>query len=271
MLIRQISDLHNDVSSNNGGESYKFEPDARDKDTTLVIPGDIDMVKAKTRYGDFLQQVSEQFKYVVFCSGNHEYWGSNIHSTHRKIGEIIAERSLDNVFYLNDSSVVLDGVAFVGGTLWTNIKNPLVEIQVQAGMNDYRRIRTGPDNQPWQRKLRVSDVTMMHYKTRGFMQDEVKKQKAAGNKVVVVSHHAPSFKSVCPKHASDPLNPAYCSELDYWLMEGDIDYWMHGHIHWHHDYVIGHCRVTCNPRGYFNKKYGTEFTNYNDNFYVEII
>lgn len=271
MLVKQISDLHNDVSEANGGTFYKFPADPRDKDTTLVIPGDIDMAKAKGRYGDFLQSVSQQFKHVVFCSGNHEYWGSNVHSTHRKINEIITERALTNVHYLNNSSVVIDGVAFVGGTLWTNIKNPLLEIQVQAGMNDYRRIRVGPDHQPWMRKLRVADTTMMHYKTRGFMQEEVRKQREAGNKVVVVSHHAPSFRSICPKHTTDPLNPAYCSELDYWLLEGDIDYWMHGHIHWQFDYVIGHCRVTCNPRGYASRKWGNELTNYSDNFYVEII
>lgn len=265
MIVRQISDLHNEMYP------YEFTITPADKDATLVIPGDIDCVRAKARYGMYLEYLSKCFKYVVFTAGNHEYWSRSILQTSNDIRKIIKERKLTNVFYLQNDTVVLDGVAFIGATFWTNIKNPLVELQVQEIMNDYRRIRIGPENMPWQRKLRVSDTTMLHYESRGYIEAEAKKQKLAGNKVVVVTHHAPSFKSVCPKYQDDVANPAYCSALDYWLMEGDIDYWMHGHIHWKHDYVIGHCRVTCNPRGYYSPRFGGELTNMNHLFYVDIL
>ena len=70
------------------------------------------------------------------------------------------------------------------------------------------------------------------------------------NKTVVVTHHAPSSRSVHPKYASDLLTPAFASNLEN-LMDGDrTALWIHGHMHESFDYEIYDTRVACNPRGY---------------------
>lgn len=263
MIIRQISDLHNEFIT------YRFAPTPIDKETTLVLCGDIDCARTKTRYADFLEYASGMFKYVVLVAGNHEFYGGNLTTTHDKIRKYITGRKLTNVFYLNNETVVLEGVAFIGATLWTNIKNPLTELIVEGAMNDYKKIRHGPEETPWARPMRVSDTTHMHYVSRGFIESESIKHNAIGHKVVVVSHHAPSEQSIPEKYLGDPCNPAYASQLDYWLMDGVIDFWMHGHIHAKSDYFIGTCRVTCNPRGYVEKLW-VEHTGYDDIFHVEI-
>ncbi|NBT05096.1 MAG: metallophosphoesterase, partial [Proteobacteria bacterium] len=49
-------------------------------------------------------------------------------------------------------------------------------------------------------------------------------------------------------------NGAYVSDLDQLILDHPaIKVWSHGHTHTSFDYMIGdHCRVVCNPRGYYN-------------------
>ena len=69
-------------------------------------------------------------------------------------------------------------------------------------------------------------------------------------KTVVITHHAPSEKSVHPRYANNLLTPAFASDLED-LMEGDrVALWIHGHTHDVFDYEVYGTRVVCNPRGY---------------------
>ncbi|MCZ8101045.1 MAG: metallophosphoesterase, partial [Burkholderiales bacterium] len=65
---------------------------------------------------------------------------------------------------------------------------------------------------------------------------------------VVVTHHLPSWHSVSPAYVAAPSNPAFASDLDALVPRADL--WIHGHTHSSHDYLLGGCRVVCNPRGY---------------------
>jgi hypothetical protein len=49
------------------------------------------------------------------------------------------------------------------------------------------------------------------------------------------------------------MNGAYSSDLsDFILDHPQIKVWTHGHTHHNFDYMIGDCRIVCNPRGYIN-------------------
>ncbi len=64
----------------------------------------------------------------------------------------------------------------------------------------------------------------------------------------VVTHHAPSARSVAPRFASDLLTPAFASNLEH-LMDGQCAVlWIRGHTHDPFDYEINGTRVICNPR-----------------------
>ncbi len=255
MLTRILSDFHNDACERD------VITCPQDSETTLVLAGDIDMAKSTERYGAFLERHSKRFKYIVIVCGNHEYWGTSILQGIQKMKDMIKDRGLTNVFHLENETVVLDGVAFIGATLWTYMRNPLTIIQAQNGMSDYRRIRIGPTNEPWKRKFTVADGVARHIQSRNYIFEEIKAQKAQGRKVFVVTHHAPSARSLSPKFPGDPLNPAYYSDLDMEIMDAAPDYWAHGHVHWAHEYKIGDCTVVCNPRGY-ESYHGVEFTSY---------
>jgi hypothetical protein len=47
------------------------------------------------------------------------------------------------------------------------------------------------------------------------------------------------------------MNGGYSSSLDDFILDHpQIKLWTHGHTHHVFDYMIGSCRVLCNPRGY---------------------
>jgi len=71
-------------------------------------------------------------------------------------------------------------------------------------------------------------------------------------KYVVVGHHAPSKASTHAQYADQTMvNGAYSSDLDQFILDRpQIKLWTHGHTHHEFDYMIGSCRVMCNPRGY---------------------
>ena len=67
---------------------------------------------------------------------------------------------------------------------------------------------------------------------------------------VVITHHAPSPRSIHPRFAGSPLNACFVSDAQY-LLDGErAQLWVHGHTHDSFDYVVNGTRVVCNPRGY---------------------
>jgi Icc-related predicted phosphoesterase len=73
---------------------------------------------------------------------------------------------------------------------------------------------------------------------------------------VVLTHHAPSYKSVSPHFIGNAANGAFVSNLeDFILDRPKIRVWAHGHTHSPCDYRIGECRVVGNPLGYGRELY----------------
>jgi len=67
---------------------------------------------------------------------------------------------------------------------------------------------------------------------------------------VVVTHHAPSARSLTYQEPSWLLDSAYASNLDHLMGEERVRLWVHGHTHLATDYEVMGTRVVSNPRGY---------------------
>jgi UDP-2,3-diacylglucosamine pyrophosphatase LpxH len=277
--IRETSDIHLnfDISKWNKTRAYVpgevrmtcdmdllWYPDPMegDDETCMIIAGDLWQARKflKRKHPDmrqsWMQMLADQFKYVVFVIGNHDFWGSNFHYETDKIKKTIAIQGLqDKVFLLERDSIVLDGVKLVGGTLWTdfNRQSPLVMMQAANAMNDYNYIRAGAGY----RSLRAQDLLSNHIGTRKFIFDNAIKD-SPDQKLIVVTHMAPSYQSINPRYrvGRDPMNFYYYSDLDNEIYDTEIDLWFHGHCHCVSDYKINNTRVICNPRGYSHEKTG---------------
>lgn len=67
---------------------------------------------------------------------------------------------------------------------------------------------------------------------------------------MVVTHHAPSGRSVPGDERGHERWPAYASNLEPLIHRLEPALWIHGHIHEPQDYMIGKTRIVSNPRGY---------------------
>lgn len=215
-----FSDLHHDHGR------FNLEPPANAD--VAIAAGDI-------QNDDFLVALARQLP-VVFVAGNHEFYG------HAYAERLAALRALPGVTVLDNNTATIGGVRIHGATLWTDYGyNPLAAETARRSMNDHRYIKWTKD--PYQRFL-PSHATKMHEASRRYLASNVK----AGD--VVVTHHAPSERSVAPKYAGQLLNHAYFSALDAEIEAWKPAIWVHGHVHSCFDYQIGNTRVLCNPHGY---------------------
>ena len=146
--------------------------------------------------------------------------------------------------------VMIDGVAFVGGTLWTNMGNgnPTVSTDfdiLKSGdrytWNDRNHIRAGTDY----RRFSSSDWLRIHKNSINNLRSVLEETCSP---TVLVSHHAPFMASTYGDDDSDYL---YASDLQGLLFyTGNVVACIHGHTHRSMSYDAGGIRVLCNPRGY---------------------
>ena len=158
-----------------------------------------------------------------------------------------------NVHLLENQAVVIDGVRFLGCTLWTDFAlfGEAARIQMMNrchnDMNDYRRICIDNKN-GGSMFLLPRNTLALHQASREFLVGEVGK-RGDWRKTVVVTHHAPSALSLADGEAVWNREAACASHLDH--LAGVPDLWVHGHTHVRADYrVAGAGRVVSNPRGY---------------------
>jgi len=155
---------------------------------------------------------------------------------------------LNNLHVLEKETLTLGDTTFVCGTLWTdmNKEDPRTLSSIQGMMNDYRVIRNSDRNATFCPEDSVEDHKAMLAVIR-----EAVAENPAG-KFVVVGHHSPSKLSTKPQYEGEFIvNGAYSSDLSELMLDHpQIRMWTHGHTHHEFDYMIGTCRVVCNPRGY---------------------
>lgn len=218
------------------------------------------------RFRDFLKRCSFQFPHVVYVAGNHEFYHGKFFAGVEHLREECSK--YPNIHFLERDTVTIDGVVFVGGTLWTDCNkfDPLTLHALRDMMNDFRIIRN--DYQGY-RTLKPADICERHKKTLDYFRVVLADHKE--DRCVVVGHHSPSFQSVHPQYAHDTLmNGGYHSDLSEFILDHpQIKLWTHGHTHHPFDYVIGETRVVCNPRGYQADGYD-EATGWNPNIVLEV-
>jgi predicted phosphodiesterase len=220
----------------------------------VIMAGDIDraplaIATARTLIGPDLP--------LIIIAGNHEAYGLRMPLS--RTLRVVATDAWDDreagreTHFLNDSSVILrlagDDVQFAGATLWTDfalLGAPAEHALVAAqGMNDYIEImEDGPDGID---HLTPEQTFIRHRKSRTFLVGAL--TQPHHGKLVVVTHHLPSIRSVPARFRADPISAAFASNCDDLLALG-ADLWVHGHTHDSHDYLAGRTRVICNPRGY---------------------
>jgi hypothetical protein len=262
MKIAVCSDLHLEF----GGIILRNTDNA----DVLVLSGDICVAKDLLELGspmskseaihDFFKNCSDEFKHVIYIAGNHEHYHGDFRDTIRDLKYNL--HYLQNLHILDKETVTLEGVTFIGGTLWTDMngEDPMTLHSIGSMMNDFRCVKNSnkkvsfrdADGNFHERTAKFSpeDAVEDHKKMVDYIRHVIENKD--DQKFVVVGHHAPSKLSTHPRYQNDTLmNGGYSSTLDFFIeAHPQIKLWTHGHTHEIFDYVLNQTRIVCNPRGY---------------------
>lgn len=277
MRINLVSDLHVDISQNGG-----FTPPAVDADITVVAgdamaPGVLALQKIRDLYPD-------RCRPLIYVAGNHDFYSHhdpqrpelNTTFEQQKFAMPSIAESL-GIVLLDDSVTVINGVRFVGATLWTDFSarpaympfdQAVREAASARGKNDYRFIKMSEGRSKG--KLRPRDTINAHKVSRAFIERTL--AKPHGGDTVVITHHAPSYRSLKSGGLNfEDFDWCYASNLEH-LMHGENapTIWIHGHIHANRDYSVGNTRIVTNPRGYALRAGERENPDFDPTFVVNL-
>lgn len=243
MRLLIYSDLHN--------EFEPFVPDLRlcRAADVIVLAGDVDLQCRGVEWAKALS-IKLGGTPIVMVAGNHEFYGGHFDHTLTALHQAAAG---SNVHFLENDGLIIAGVRFLGCSLWTDFTlfgagAPMLWAMEAArwGMTDYYRIQCSQEG-GGERLLQPLDTVQRHRHSRAWLAHELTIPFAGPT--VVVTHHAPSIRSITPEFAGDSLSPGFASDLEG-LMGPPVALWVHGHVHDSFDYTVNGTRVVCNPRGY---------------------
>jgi len=264
MKIQLLSDLHLEVHP-------QFVPEPAPDADLLVLAGDIgsyqnDSQVAGDNFG--LERFSPLPQWggwptpVVFVPGNHEYDMQDFDAAHERL-----LRTCDRL-WLERETLELDGVRFVGTTLWSDF-DALADHEQCTDLTRRLRLRqkafraanfylaktgTTRAGAPWLAEPMREQALACH----AWLEEAL--ARPFDGPTVAVTHFAPSLRSADPRYGLAPGTAGFCNALDHLLPRATL--WLHGHLHAPSDYTVQgqqtdgtpwQCRVVANPLGYARK------------------
>jgi predicted phosphodiesterase len=186
---------------------------------------------------------------VVYVPGNHEFYGGSIDGT---LDELRRLARGTPVHVLAEDELVVDGVRFLGATLWTDFglfddhdREAAAVAEASRLLRDFSRIRRAAAEDAL---FTPADSMRLFERHAAWLRTRL--EAAHAGPTVVVTHHAPSPRSIHPRFEGSLLNACFVSRAEDLLGADKAALWIHGHTHDSFDYVLSGTRVVCNPRGY---------------------
>lgn len=208
----------------------------------------------------------------IFVAGNHEFEGVTVEDGIERMRRACEGTSLK--FLYNDTYDFGD-IRFIGSTLWTgfNLFNDPSRERKKWLYDELKFIDPDCDpeslresimkacqdlvsdfNHIWidrQNKITPWDMSELFHEASRFIKDSLIQSRAEGKKSFVLTHFAPSQRSVSKNFENDPKSAYWASDCDHLVKMANV--WAHGHTHTSFNYRIGDNKdfgnVVCNARG----------------------
>jgi predicted phosphodiesterase len=288
MRINIVSDIHDDIFGNRIERMPEVDCDVTVVAGDAMAPGTLALRRLRELYPD-------RDRPLIYIRGNHDVYSH--YDKHRPELKTTWERQRAEmpqvaeslgIIFLDDGHVVIDGVRYVGSTLWTNfLARPAWmsfddAVRTAArGLNDYKVVKVEPGRS--RDMLRPRDTIGAHKASVAYIESTLAEPFDGGDTTVLITHHPVSVQSL---RGYDPAHPERFSELDWCYASAGLDKWftgvgmpdgyvppalaLHGHVHENRDYTIGHTRIVANPRGYPLRNGLRENPNFNPGLVIEV-
>lgn len=137
MKLLVLSDLH--------VEFAPFVPDAEASQAAdvIVLAGDIH----KGVQGMDWARKTFPNKKIIYVAGNHEFYGQH---WDKLLDRLRTQARVHGVHFLENETVTIEGIRFLGATLWTDFElfgpenRPRTMVAAKHGMNDFQAIQAEP-------------------------------------------------------------------------------------------------------------------------------
>lgn len=261
MKILLISDLHDDkygLLRHPNDVNFLFRMGSAKHlghQDVILVAGDV---------GDGPLMMNKQLKsisslskaQVIAVMGNHDYYGSALGMPSIDVANLgLPSRAR----VVENETIVVDGVRFVCATLWTSAGDGKFA-KYDSRINDYKAIYKDESRA----LITAMDTMRVHQGSLAFIENEL--AKPFQGMTVVMTHHAPSFRSISIEFTGSTINAFFATDLEWMINKYQPHLWVHGHLHEKMDYQIGGTRVLCQPRGYPSEQRQIEY----DPFLIEI-
>ncbi len=219
----------------------------------LVLAGDIGHPFSQI-YHQLISMCAQQFKHVILITGNHEYYKTEELKSMEDIDERVQHiaNQYPNVYFLNRQAIVIDHLVFIGCTLWSLPEKKLFHMNYIT--SDFRNIKD----------MNISRYRDLFMINRNYIRSTMMKYKH--HKIVVVTHHVPSYKFMVPKYRNDTKRSFYASNLEHLIK--NADYWLCGHTHNSCYLHIHQCHCYVNSYGYPHETH--HITHFNPHLIIDV-
>ena len=248
LSIRVVSDVHLEINRPLDWSEIVCPIEHSNNKKILILAGDIGYPGTPI-YKDFLKHSVHNFDHVLVIAGNHEhYHGGHIDKIHRKMH---ADCKSSGAVCLQNRSVVINKVKFIGATGWTKLHNdvkPFIDKD-----DDFKHIHN----------MTFDKFNQLHVEDLQFIRDEVENSEYP---VVVITHHPPSERM----SKSEYNNSVWQSKM-FFDHEDNIKppiiLWINGHTHHtRHEILDNGVHLYSNSHGFRDR----EHTGFDKNKIIEI-
>lgn len=214
----------------------------------LILAGDIGNLYEYDKLKHFMEWCCDNFAIVIYVPGNHEYYKVYQQTVAYKYELDFRlrqlEKELSNLYLLSRNCIEINGIYFVGCTLWTEFKQKYLPHYIVRinGFNKYL-------------------YNKEHFKDLKFIEKVLQYDK----KVVVITHHPPIIVNRNKK--SRKYDSLYNNNLGNFIEKHDnILAWISGHIHYNFDMNLHGTRFVSNQLG----KPHDNIQNFKKNFTISL-
>ncbi len=213
VLLQIVSDLHIEYRDDDDNPLDFITPSAE----ILVLAGDIGSLYKIDQLRSFLIKLSPHFQMIIYVAGNHEFYTSSgyepltFNTLNNRLMDL--ENEIQNLYVLNQSSIVVNDVCISGCTLWSNpnVIIPRFIVRISGIKTEYYE------------RMYHSDVSYIEKMIQFCNEKQLK--------LVVITHYVPTYSVLTESKLRDRFVSLYCSNLDHLLDINKVHTWVAGHIH----------------------------------------